>query len=443
MTQAELESHPAWKAFGDEKDEHPPMEGWLAVPIIGSDGQNMGLIQLSDKYEGQFTEADEAILIQLANIAAAAIENARLYNELRESEERYRRLVENVPGMVYRCRNEREWPMEFVSDACRDLTGYDPDALERDEVLWGRDVIVEEDREEVWDEIQTLVTDREPFSITYRIETTDGTRRWVRDRGRGIFNETGDLVEIEGIISDITEHKEREQALEESNERLEHFAYATSHDLQEPLRMVSTYLQLIEERYRDTLDEDGREFIDFAVNGADRMREMIDALLEYSRVETEGQPFEPVDLDDILDEVIDDLQFRIEESEAEISRDGLPTMHGDPDQLREVFQNLLDNAIEYSGDAPPEIHVGADRDGDRWVITVDDEGIGIDPDDQDRVFEVFQRLHTREEHDGTGIGLALCERIVERHGGEIWVESEPGEGSTFSFTLQKTTEINQ
>ena len=174
---------------------------------------------------------------------------------------------------------------------------------------------------------------------------------------------------------------------------------------------------------------------DVAVDGAERMRGMIEGLLMYSRVETRGDQFGPVDLDSVLADVRADLRVRIQESDAEITADSLPHVEGDESQLRQVFQNLLDNAIEYSGDEPPEIHVAAERDGDWWRIDVSDEGVGIDPDDADRVFEVFESLHTNDEHPGTGIGLALCERIVERHGGDIWVESELGEGSTFSFTL--------
>ncbi|NUB93898.1 PAS domain S-box protein [Haloterrigena sp. SYSU A121-1] len=225
--------------------------------------------------------------------------------------------------------------------------------------------------------------------------------------------------------------------LEASNERLEQFAYAASHDLQEPLRMVSSYLGLIESRYADELDEDGREFIEFAVDGADRMREMIDGLLEYSRIDTQGEPFEPVDLEAVFEDVLTDLQMMLEESDAAITAESLPTVRGDPTQLRQLLQNLLSNAIEYSGDEPPRVHLEAERRGRRWRVSVEDEGIGIDPEDADRIFQVFQRLHSREEYDGTGIGLALCRRIVERHGGEIWVDAEPGEGATFSFTLPR------
>ncbi len=231
--------------------------------------------------------------------------------------------------------------------------------------------------------------------------------------------------ELEGLVAD----------LEESNERLEQFAYAASHDLQEPLRMVSSYLQLIDRRYEDVLDEEGREFLAFAVDGADRMRAMIEGLLEYSRVETEGRPLESVDLEGVLADAMDDLELRITQSEAEIEVGALPRVTGDEHQLRQVLQNLLDNAIEYSGDHPPRVRVWADRNGAEWTVSVRDDGVGIDPADQERIFEVFQRLSAATDHDGSGIGLALCERIVDRHGGEISVESEPGEGSTFSFTL--------
>ncbi|MDQ2052062.1 PAS domain S-box protein [Natronolimnohabitans sp. A-GB9] len=250
------------------------------------------------------------------------------------------------------------------------------------------------------------------------------------------------LESIATIIATALERQRYERRLNEtvdeleaSNERLEQFAYAASHDLQEPLRMVSSYLSLIERRYIDDLDSDAEEFIAYAVDGADRMREMIDGLLEYSRVETQGEPFEPVDLEAVLEDVRTDLQVVIEDSDAEITSESLPTVWGDSRQLRQLFQNLLSNAIEYSGDEPPQVHVEAERDGRMWRVSIHDAGIGIDPDDADRVFQVFERLHGREEYDGTGIGLALSRRIVERHGGEIWVDAEPGEGSTFSFTL--------
>ncbi|MFC4436514.1 MULTISPECIES: ATP-binding protein [Natrialbaceae] len=362
-------------------------------------------------------------------------------------ERRLSTLVANVPGMVYRCKNERGWPMEFVSDACKELTGYDPVTLESGDIGWGEDVMIQEDREKLRETIHRQAAKGEPFSETYRIKTADGDVRWVRDYGRSVVDNGEGVIDVEGIISDITERKrleselkERKRQLEESNERLEQFAYAASHDLQEPLRMVSSYLQLLDRRYEDDLDEDGEEFLAFAVDGADRMRDMIDGLLAYSRVDTQGDPLEPIDLDCLFEEVREDLQVQINESNAEITTDDLPRVEGDDSQLRQVFQNLLSNAIAYSGDEQPRVHVEADCQRRAWKISVHDDGVGIDPADQERVFEVFQRLQTREEHSGTGIGLALCQRIIERHGGRIWVDSEPGEGATFSFTLPAVEE---
>ncbi|WP_247002069.1 MEDS domain-containing protein [Halosolutus gelatinilyticus] len=300
----------------------------------------------------------------------------------------------------------------------------------------------EEDKPIVEAAIENALDSGDPFDVEVRLRTAIGDEvRWLRVQG---VPETvdGDAVSLRGAAQDITERKRREQRLETvidrleaSNERLEQFAYAASHDLQEPLRMVSSYLQLLECRYEDVLDEEGEEFLEFAVDGADRMREMIKGLLAYSRVETQGDPLEPVGLDTVFDDVLTDLQVQIAESDAEISGDDLPRVEGDPSQLRQVFQNLLENAITYSGDEPPRIHVSAARDGSEWVVSVRDEGIGIDPDDQDRIFDVFQRLHSRDEYAGTGIGLSLCERIIERHNGEIWIDSEPGEGTTVSVTL--------
>jgi signal transduction histidine kinase len=237
------------------------------------------------------------------------------------------------------------------------------------------------------------------------------------------------------------ELEETVRRLEASNERLEQFAYAASHDLQEPLRMVSSYLQLLERRYADDLDEDAEEYIEFAVTGADRMRAMIENLLKYSRVTTRGDPLEPTDTEAVLKDVLDNLHLQIEETDAVITVDELPTVNADADQLAQLFQNLLSNALKYSGDEPPKIRITAERTGDDWQFAVTDEGIGIDPEYHDRIFTVFEQLRIDEDDKGEGgIGLALCERIVERHGGEIWVESERGTETTFYFTLPASPE---
>ncbi|MHC3438410.1 PAS domain S-box protein [Natrialbaceae archaeon A-gly3] len=296
-------------------------------------------------------------------------------------------------------------------------------------------------------EVATTGFDPDGRTITTRARTTNGTSITIdvclsegspereRDSTRPFVDEEQELIDTLATL--LTFHFDRREYIAElrtETRRLEQFAYAASHDLQEPLRMISSYLRLLERRYEDILDEDGEEFLAYAVDGAERMSEMINGLLAYSRVETRGEPLEPVDLENVLEDVLTDLELRIAESNAEITAESLPRVEGDASQLRQVFQNLLDNAIEYS-DGVPRVDIWAEQRGSKWVVSVRDEGIGIDPDQRERIFEVFQRLHSREEHAGTGIGLALCERIVERHGGEIWVDSEPGEGSTFSFTL--------
>ncbi|WP_049912568.1 PAS domain-containing sensor histidine kinase [Natrialba hulunbeirensis] len=279
---------------------------------------------------------------------------------------------------------------------------------------------------------EILAGDRELFEFEYPCHSPN-KQRWFLMRAASFTN--GEQRYVAVAHFDITDRYQYQRRLEESNERLQQFAHVASHDLQEPLRMVTRYLQLLENRYSDDLDDDAEEFIEFAVDGAERMEAMIEGLLAYSRVETQGTSFDSVDLDAVLDDVLTDLSVRIDETDAEITAEPLPTVSGDASQLRQLFQNLLENALQYSGEGDPRVTLSATRDGDEWILSVSDEGIGIDHKDADRVFEVFQRLHSREEYEGTGIGLALCRRVVERHGGEIWVDSDPEAGSTFSFTL--------
>ncbi|WP_290817318.1 ATP-binding protein [Halovivax sp.] len=271
------------------------------------------------------------------------------------------------------------------------------------------------------------------------------TREREVERRNEALNRTRDQLERRNQELDGTRERLEEavEELEASNERLDQFATTASHDLREPLRMISRYLELLSDRHAGDLDDEATEFLEFATDGADRMRTMVDDLLRYARVESEGEPLEPVDLDAVFADAVTDLQVRIEETDADVEAGPLPRVRGDPGQLRQLFQNLLSNAIAYSGDEPPRIRVSADRVDDAWVVSVRDEGIGIDPAEQDRIFELFQRLHGVDEHDGSGIGLALCRRIVERHGGEISVDSTPGEGSTFSFTLPAAAEASR
>ncbi|PYR01653.1 MAG: hypothetical protein DMF97_07060 [Acidobacteria bacterium] len=226
--------------------------------------------------------------------------------------------------------------------------------------------------------------------------------------------------------------------LARSNKELEQFAYVASHDLQEPLRMVSSYTQLLEQRYRGRLDSDAHEFINYAVDGARRMQRLINDLLEFSRVNTRGKALQPVNANDVLGTVRANLSAAIDDAGALVTNEELPTVMIDPTQLGQLLQNLIGNAIKFHGAGPPRVHVAAcEREGE-WVFAVKDNGIGIEPEYFDRIFVIFQRLHVAADYPGTGIGLAVCKRIVERHGGRIWVESESGAGATFSFTVPKS-----
>ena len=231
------------------------------------------------------------------------------------------------------------------------------------------------------------------------------------------------------------EVEDRAEALARSNQELEHFAYVASHDLQEPLRTIASYCQLVVRRYGDRLDDDGREFLDYAIDGARRMRRLIEDLLAFSRLATHGKPFEPADCEALLDRVLFNLQVAIDEKQATVTHDPLPVVWGDRSQISQVLQNLIGNAIKFRGEQPPQVHVGVRRAGEYWEFSVRDNGIGMDPEFREHIFKIFQRLHTREEYDGTGIGLSICKKTIERHGGRIWVESEVGRGSVFYWTL--------
>jgi PAS domain S-box-containing protein len=279
--------------------------------------------------------------------------------------------------------------------------------------------------------------------VLTEIETTlEGDVRNYLSTKFPLLNREGNVESIGAIWTDITEQKALTESLnrknldlERSNKELEQFAYVASHDLQEPLRMVSSYMQLLESRYKDKLDTDAKEFIGYAVDGALRMQRLIQDLLAFSRVGTRGKTPLPVGANEAFDEAMLNLKLSIEETGAEVDVSQLPTVMADKDQLVQVFQNLLGNALKFRGENNPVIQVSAQKMGGFTEFTVQDNGIGFDPKHIDRIFVLFQRLNTRDKYEGTGIGLAICKKIVERHGGTIWAESQPGKGSTFHFTF--------
>lgn len=277
-----------------------------------------------------------------------------------------------------------------------------------------------------------------PLDLLHR----DGSTISVLYNASVYWDEVGQAVGVFAAARDVTKRKKAEMALikafedlERSNLELEQFAYVASHDLQEPLRMVTSYVQLLQRRYQGKLDHDADEFIGYAIEGANRMKSLISDLLQISRVSTRGKDFELKKSDSMLDQAISNLGIALKETGAKIIRDELPEIFADEGQLVQVFQNLLANSIKFRRDENPEIRVSAEKDGNYWRFSVKDNGLGIESKYYDRIFVIFQRLYSREKYPGTGIGLAICKKIVERHGGQIWVESKPDEGSTFFFTI--------
>jgi PAS domain S-box-containing protein len=252
----------------------------------------------------------------------------------------------------------------------------------------------------------------------------------------------GNVIGASSIDRDVTERTELQRQLEErarelelSNKELDQFASVASHDLQEPLRIVAGYVQLLARRYGDRLGAEADEFIGYALDGVARMQTLITDLLQYARVGIRGDDLLPTAVDDSLALALVNLRTSIEESGTTVTHDPMPTVVADGRQLAQLFQNLVGNAIKFQGEEPPRVHVSAElRDGE-WRFSVQDNGIGIDPEYRDKIFGIFERLHPREEYPGTGVGLAICEKIVHRHGGRIWVESQPGAGAMFRFTI--------
>jgi PAS domain S-box-containing protein len=298
-----------------------------------------------------------------------------------------------------------------------------------------------EDRARVTAGLEASIRDRRTFATHLRIVRTDAVRT-LHVRGEVVCDAAGRPFRVHGTGQDVTElkHAERElarrtQELERSNAELERFAYVASHDLQEPLRAVASHVQILEEDYKGRLDADADECIHCAVEGVQRMHALINDYLAYSRVRSATEELAPTPTGPALERALKNLERAIAESGAVVTHDAMPTVHADPVQVVQLFQNLVGNAVKFRGSDAPRVHVSAARAEAMCLFSVSDNGIGIDPEHTRKIFTIFQRLHTQDRYPGTGIGLAICKKIVDRHGGRIWVESMPGMGSTFRFTL--------
>ena len=376
----------------------------------------------------------EGVVLTLVDVSELKAAEDRL----QQSEKRFRDLIEeSVQGIaIYRSGR----PL-FVNRACARLFGYraPQDMLALDDLV--ADIAAPHDYMRLWHYTQRLLEEgAAPIHLEFQGQRQDGGMIWVACAMRCVMWE-GDAA-VQATLVDMTERKQAEEALarktlelQRSNDDLEQFAYVASHDLQEPLRLVSSYLYLLQDRCAGQVGADAEQFLAFAIDGAGRMQRLIQELLAYARLGQQELSLKSIAGDTVLDAALATLRFALKESGAKVTRERLPTLRVDPAQMELVLRHLISNAIKFRGKQRPHIDIRAEFRGGDWLFAVRDNGIGIDPQDVDRLFTLFQRVHPRDIHAGAGIGLALCKRIIERHGGRIWVASQPGEGATFSFTI--------
>jgi len=389
----------------------------VKAPVVTDDGNVLGVV-------GVFTDITERKLIE---------------QELARERDLLHILMDHIPDQIFF--KDRESRFTRVNRAAANALGVDEPSQAVG--LTDGDLHPEDLANEYLADEQRLIAAGVPLVGKLEAQrSADGREYWLSTTKVPIRDGDGQVIGIAGISRDVSDRIQVEEELREtaaelarSNEELQQFAYVASHDLQEPLRMVASYTQLLARRYQDRLDQDGLDFINYAVDGATRMQGLIQDLLAYSRVGTRAGMFEPIDLSAAMDRALANLHAAVGESEAKITRGALPTVQGDLVQLTQLFQNLLGNAIKFRGSEPCRIHVSARRAGREWEISVTDNGIGIEPEYTERIFVIFQRLHGKGDYPGTGIGLAICKKIAARHGGRIWVESQFGKGSTVYFTI--------
>lgn len=370
-------------------------------------------------------------------------ERVRVEKQVRLISERLEFLLTSNPAVIYTSGVDDDFATTFITRNVVEVLGYKPQELLDTPSFW-KDHIHPEDLRRLSPELSRFF-EQGRHKMEYRFKCKDGGYLWIYDEAQLIRDESGKPIETIGFMMDVTDHKRAEEELKcltdelkRSNSDLQQFAYSASHDLQEPLRVVAGFVRLLEKRYKGKLDEKADEFIGYTIDGVKRMQMLVKDLLAYSQVGTKGKTFTPTSCSEALEQALFNLRAAIEESGVALTYDPMPTVMADPSQLSRLFQNLIGNAVKFRSKEPLKIHVSAEQKGNEWVFSVNDNGIGINPKDFERIFIVFQRLHNVEEYEGTGIGLSICKKIVERHGGRIWVESEIGKGSTFHFTIPGT-----
>lgn len=419
------------------------IRSWLSIPLVARD-KIIGILNLDHHQVGFYTQEHAAIVSIFAQQAAIAIDNAQLMTELQQSEERYRYLVEFLPDMIS---VSRAGTNVFINSAGAKLLGAeDPAQIKGRKVL---DFIHPDHRVAVRERLEKVAFDEEDAPALEEIFVRlDGSEVYVEVAATPIIYQGKRAVL--SIAHDITARKrtQRELArqakeLARSNMELQRFAYVAAHHLQEPMRLIALYTQLLAKRYRDKLGAEADDFIAYIVDNATHMKNLINDLLDYSQIDKLAREFSQTDCNAILERVLAILRPNIEQHDAEVTFDELPAVLANKTEMMEIFHNLIENALKFRGAPPPRIHISVDQKGDEWVFRVRDNGIGIEPEYHQDIFAIFHRLHTKEKYAGTGIGLAICRKIVERHGGKIWVESELGEGTTFFFTLPVIEEGTQ
>lgn len=420
----------------------------LTLIVAGSMGMVVVLRPLAGRVILHTDELESQIYEKTAALNTELAERKRAEVVARDSEALYHSLVDTLPINILR-KDLRGRVTYGNRGYCERMGKPLAELLGRSDY----DLFPKDLANKYLSDDEKVIRTGEMFEDIEEHRTSEGKKAYVHVLKAPVRDSQNKVVGTQIIFWDVTARKLAEEALAKaatelarSNKELEQFAYVASHDLQEPLRMITSYTQLIARRYKDKLDDDAKEFMHFAVDGALRMQRLIQGLLDYSRVGTKGKPFEEVDCNNILDSALANLTISIEESKARITRDTLPIITGDPVQLTQLLQNLIGNALKFHGSAEPRIHLSAKRALRKdaaalgvapyeWTFSVHDNGIGIEPQYFERIFVIFQRLHTHDQYPGTGIGLAICKKIVERHSGRIWLESNPGHGTTFFFTF--------